>query len=68
MPARIDETVVVFALATVIAGAVPASVKVLPVKVSPTLSLIPFSVTPVPNVMVCAVPPRKYATSALVKV
>ena len=63
-----DEIVVVFVLPTVIEGAVPASVRVLPVNVSPTLSLIPLRVTPVPNVSVCAVPPMKYATSAFVNV
>ena len=45
VPARMDEIVVVFVLPTVIEGAVPASVRVLPVNVSPTLSLIPLRVT-----------------------
>ena len=63
-----EEIVVVFAFPTVIEGAVPASVSVLLVNVSPTLSLIPLRVTPVPNVIVAAEPPMKYATSAFVNV
>ena len=68
MPARMEAIVVVFPLATEMVGAVPASVSVLLVNVSPTLSLIPLRVTPVPNVMVATEPPMKYATSAFVKV
>ena len=52
----------------VMVGAVPARVKVDPVNVMPVASLIPFKVVAWPRVIVCAVPPRKKATSELVKV
>jgi hypothetical protein len=51
--------VVVLPEATVMVGVVPASVKVLPVKVIPVASLMPLSVVAAPSVIVCAVPPKK---------